>query len=345
MPEESHLLRHEADRQPEFVPNRQLDDLIRRLSRLLGPVEAEVSRGLGPPRLPVLAIVGCPRSGTTLLTQVLARSPRLFYPSNVLSRFAYAPHVGCLVQQLLFDPDYDLNGEFAGLRATTGYSSHIGKTAGALGVSEFFHFWRRFFPNHDPGHLTADELQRVDVAGLRRELAAIEAVSGRPFMSKAMMIQYNIADFAAAMPELFFVHVRRDPVYVMQSIAQARRRYYRDERIWWSVKPREYEWLKDLPPAAQTAGQVHFTEQAIVTQLATVDPARQFSLCYEDLCADPNAVLRTLAAKLAALGVQADLAVPEDRFACENTIRLPPQEIDQLRRYHADYAARMPQQP
>jgi len=342
MPEESHLLRHEADRQPEFVPNRRLDELIGRLSRLLGPVEADVNRQFEAPRLPVLAVVGCPRSGTTLLTQLLARSAQLFHPTNVLSRFAYAPHVGCLVQQLLFDPAYDLNGEFAGLRATTGYSSHIGKTAGALGVSEFFHFWRRFFPNHDPGHLTADELARVDVAGLRRELAAIEAVSGRPFMSKAMMIQYNIAHFAAVMPELFFVHVRREPLYVMQSIAQARRRYYRDEHIWWSVKPREYGWLKDLPPAAQTAGQVYFTEQAIVTQLAAVDPARQFSLSYEDLCADPNAVLHALAAKLAARGVQADLSVPEIRFPCENTIRLPPQDIDQLRRHHLEHAARVP---
>lgn len=342
MTEPSHLLRHEADRQPDFVPNRQLDGLIRRLAQLLGPVEAELSRDFVAPRLPVLAVVGCPRSGTTLMTQVLARSPQLFYPSNVLSRFAYAPHLGCLVQQLLFDPAFDLHGEFAALRTTTEFASHIGKTAGALGVSEFFHFWRRFFPNHDPGHLTADDLQRVDVAGLRRELAAIEAVSGRPFMSKAMMVQYNIAHFAAAMPELFFVHIRRDPVYVMQSIAQSRRRYYRDEHIWWSVKPREFDWLKDLPPAAQTAGQVYYSDQAMATQLAAVDPARQLAVAYEDLCADPNAVLRALGAKLAALGVDVDLTVPVDRFPCENNIRLPASEIAELRRHHDDFASRGP---
>jgi len=34
-------------------------------------------------------------------------------------------------------------------------------------IGEFFHFRRRFFPNHDPGHLTLDELKRVDIARLR----------------------------------------------------------------------------------------------------------------------------------------------------------------------------------
>lgn len=339
MKQESHILKHADDRVEAFRPNRKLDALISRLSVLLTPAQKRANEDFNTPRFPVVAVLGCPRSGTTFLTQLLAASGQFSYPSNVLSRFAYAPYIGALIQKMLFDPDYDLRGEFSELRSTSGFNSDIGKTDGALGVNEFFHFWRRFFPNHDPGHLTDAELNAVDIIGMRRELAAIESVFERPFISKAMMLQYNASYFAERMPELFFIHIRREPKFVMQSITQSRRKYYGGEDIWWSVKPREYSFLKDMEPAAQVAGQVLFTEKAIDEQLDVIDGSRKLSCRYEDLCADPARVFEQLWSALRNHGVDLDAVPLLNSFPCQNRIRLSNEELSTLQRLYDNLKA------
>lgn len=339
MSNESHILKYVNDRSEIFRPNKKLDGLIARLSSLLNPAQQSVIMEFDKPKLPIMAILGCPRSGTTLITQLLANSGEFFYPSNFLSRFAYAPYIGSLIQQMIFDPEYDLRNELGNTRTSSEFLSDIGKTDGALGINEFFHFWRRFFPNHDPGHLTEADLKLVDISGMRRELAAIESVWQRPFMSKAMMLQYNISFFSEHVPEMFFVHIQRDPKFVMQSISQARKKYYGGKEIWWSVKPKEYSFLKDMEFTAQVAGQVFFTEKAITDQLNSVDDSRKLVIKYEELCESPDAFFMQLSKSLNALGVNIDIPKLHDKFLCENRIRIPEHEMASLLNYYDDFKA------
>jgi len=327
---ESHILKHVNDRTPVFRPNENLDRLIAQLRTLLEPVQQSVNAESGYPTLPVIGIVGCPRSGTTFMTQLLAATGAVSYPSNLLSRFAYAPHLGALIQQLLMNPNYDLGDEFSDLRSFNEFSSNVGKTRGAMGINEFFHFWRRFLPNHDPGHLTAEELKDVAVDSLRRELASIEAVYQKPFMSKIMMLQYNLAYFAHSMPELKIIHVQREPLYLMQSVTQARRKYYGSDKIWWSVKPKEYSFLKDERPETQVAGQVLFTEQAIQSQIQGLPRSRWITVSYERVCETPHEFLKGLAERFAMPELVSDLSRVDKKYQSGNTKRLNDNELASL---------------
>lgn len=339
---ESHILKHAFDRTESFRPNERLDALIAELKALVEPGQQTANQRFERPKGPVIAVVGCPRSGTTFLTQLLAKTGALSYPSNLLARFAYAPYVGALIQQMLLNPDLDFRNEFSDLRSGSGFVSDVGKTSGALGISEFFHFWRRFFPNHDPGHVDGEALKDVKVNELRCELAGIEAAFGKPFMSKAMMLQYNLAFFMKAMPELVVVHVRRDPLYVMQSITQARLKYYGTEAIWWSVKPREYDFLKDEPPATQVAGQVLYTDECIRREAGQEPKNRYIEARYEEICESPHLFLKKMAEYLQMPELVKNIQKIDPCFPSGNSRRLDDATLKNLSDHYKILKTRYP---
>jgi len=336
---DSHILRHEFDRTEEFRPNPRLVDLIGRLKQLLEPVQIQQNAQFAAPQYPVVVIVGCPRSGTTVLTQILAASGSFAFPTNFLARFAYAPLIGAMIQQMIFNREYDFRDELSDIRSSSDFRSAVGKTAGALGINEFFHFWRKFFPNHDPGHLTNEELALVDTVRMRSELAAIESVFVKPFMSKGMMMQYNIAYFAEQVPELFFIHIKRETRYVLQSVLMSRRRFYGDQPIWWSVKPKEYEWLAGMDLFYQVAGQVLFTEKAIDDQLASVDDSRKLVCHYEQLCAAPHSFFDSLRASLNDRGCTIGEYEIAQQFPTGNTLKIAEAELRRLEQAYAELQA------
>lgn len=311
---DSDILRSQGLRTERFAANHSLSELLSRLSVLLTPAQSTLSEPFEACERPVVVVIGVPRSGTTLATQILAGSGAFAYPSNLMSRLAFAPGIGAMLQELIFNERFDLGGEFSSLRHETEYRSELGKTTGPLGVSEFFHFWRRFFPVHDPGWLNDDELDLVDVAGMRRELAAIESVFRRPFVSKGMMLQFNLDFYAERVPEFFFVHVRRDPLSVMRSIALARRKFYRDDSVWWSVRPRQCDFLRKLTFHEQVAGQVYFTERAINDGLAGIEECRFLQVDYTDICASPIDLVSEVVEKTKT-AVQGDSGKTPSEFA------------------------------
>lgn len=332
----SDILDNKEKRTEKFQPNDRLETLIHELSKHLTPVQNQINDNYTAPKKPVLAVIGCPRSGTTFMTQLLEATGAVSYPSNLLSRFAYAPYVGALIQRLLLDPEYDLGGEFSDLRVNNAFSSNVGKTSGAVGINEFFHFWRKFLPNYDPGYIGKDDLDKVDIQAMKKELGSIEAVFEKPIVSKAMMLQYNLDFFAKKMPEIKFIYIKRNPKYLMQSVKQARLKYYDNEGIWWSVKPKEYSFLKDLSPDHQVAGQVLYTHKTISMHGAKLSKEQFFEVAYEDVCRNPKEVLNNIAKQFDMQYLVHDLSRVADTYKCGNSIRLSNEQIDNLQKCYAE---------
>ena len=269
-------------RQIGHARNPNLDSLIAELSEFLTPVQSIITESHGcPPQWPVGLVVGCPRSGTTLLMQWLASLGVFSYPTNLLTRFAYAPYLGILFQKMLFDTDFAHQDDFCDLRPQDFFSSSLGKCRGVLAPNEFFHFWRRFMPNFDLQYLAEEQLSVVDFSSMVLELGLIEKGLGRPFFTKGLIQQYNIKTFYDEIPHLFFLSLLRNPIHVMQSILIAREEFYGTRDLWWSVRPEEYIFLKDMDIYHQVAGQVYFTEQAIANGLKDIPQASQLAVEYE----------------------------------------------------------------
>ncbi len=293
-------------RQRSHQRNENLERLLNELNGILGPAEEKIAEKYAQPKYPVVLVVGNPRSGSTLVLQWLAATGQFAYPSNLLARFYGALYIGAKVQLLLTDPTYDFNKELFDPGHEISFSSTLGKTRGALAPSEFWHFWRRFIPNSVPRYLHEEEEKAIQGEEFAAELAAVESVFDKPFAMKAIILQYNLAVLSSFLEKALFLWIKRHPFYNIQSILKARENYFGTRDGWWSVKPREYDQLKDLDPFGQTAGQVHYTTCAIEEGLAQIEPRRSLTVSYEDFCRNPEQVYHQITDKLAEQGCEID---------------------------------------
>lgn len=319
--------------------NAKLDELIVELRQLLEPVQRQVDAQYVMPKWPVGLILGPPRSGTTVFLQFLASTGCFSYPSNLLSRFAYAPYVGALVQKMLLDPAFDPNGDFSDIRSELSFGSELGKSKGALATNEFFHFWRTSLNKYFPAPFTDRELDEIDYARLSAGLASIEAAFGQPFCAKGMLLQYNLGAFFERQPYSFYFRLVRDPIYVCQSILFAREKYFGSRDEWWSSQPEQYADLKDRDVYEQIAGQVYYTEKAIDEGLSEVPAENQLTICYEQFCSDPASVYRQIVDKYEVLGYQLPSALKLDyNFKSTNGYRLSSGEIEKFKEAYASFS-------
>jgi len=292
----------EEGRQPE---HRRIPELEQLLVELNAIVEAGVLARTDAwnlrPRRPTLLVVGCARSGTTLLMQWLAASGRFAYPTNLASRLYASPLVGALLHRILVE--FDTREEILPAASRrVDFSSALGKTRGASQPHEYWYWWRRFFTFGETQQITESALESVDVPRLLHELAQIEQTFDRPVALKAMILNWNLPFLFRALPRPLFVNVRRDPAANAASLLSARRNFYGSTSTWYSFKPPEYRVLLDAGPEVQVAGQVLATQRAVQAGLADVPAVNRLDVEYERFCGAPRATWDALSERLAALG-------------------------------------------
>ncbi len=301
-----------------------LEEAINRLKIELEPVQKKINSRYSKSSNPILLIIGAPRSGTTLLLQYLAESSAFSYPTNLLTRFAYAPYIGAEIQQLLFNEKYGLESKKA-----PSFESDLGKSGGSLGINEFYHFWRKYIPKYFPQYLNKEEFKQIDFNTLFQELASIESVFYKPFVCKGMMLQYNLADLKDHADKFYFAHIKRQPEFVMQSIFLARKKYFGDINNWWSVKPKEFDILADMDVYHQIAGQVFYTDKTIGEGLKSIPVEKGISINYEDFCHNPKLVLEKITSKYEKLKTIETLPAS---FRTTNELKIEKNDFEKLKK-------------
>lgn len=325
----------EQHRTAAFCKDPHQENLLAELNNLLSVCQETVNQRFTRPLFPVLLIMGVARSGTTLFYQWLAESQQWGFPSNITARFFRAPYIGARVQQILLEHDY--KNEIAGFQKTDPYFSSLGKTRGALAPHEFWYFWRRFFPlDAEADVVPSDALHSVDTARLNAEIASLEAALEKPIAMKALLLNWHIPFLNTVFEKVLFVHIRRDPVHLMQSLMEGRMKNFGSEDLWYAFKPPEYAWLKDMDPITQVAGQVYFTQKAVETGLAQIAEGRQMTVEYVDFCQQPAAFWKELCEKMNGMGYALGPYAGPEQFEATTTIRV---SAERWASYRAAFAA------
>lgn len=320
-----------VERTKKFRRNEDLEDLLKELNELLEPVENNIIRQYETPKYPLVLLVGCARSGSTLMMQWLANTGEFAYPTNFLSRFYAAPYIGAKIQQMLTNPKYKFRDEFSDFGSPIAFSSELGKTSGVLAPNEYHYFWRRFFKYGEIQYLDEIDLEEVDTREFCAELAAMEAALEKPLAMKGLIINWNIPFVHRLLPHAIFIHIKRNPIYNAQSLIEARENFLRDRDQWYSFKPPEYHLLERLDPYQQVAGQVYFTNRAIEQGLTSVNNRNWMTIEYEDFCQFPEKTYQAVKDKLTVHGydILSKYEGPK-HFTSTNCIRLEKEHFDMI---------------
>lgn len=284
-----------------------LELILKKLNTLIEPQHSDKLT----PKMPIVLIMGCPRSGSTLMMQYLASQNIFSYPSNLIARYYKNPEIGILSQLAL--KDLINSNEFT-------YNSNLGKTKGILAPSEFWYFWREHFQFSKYNYLTDKEIKSINTSVFTNQLASFEIHTGLPLLMKGMILNWNIPFLHKIYPKFIFINLKRDTIANAQSLLQARKSFFNNENNWYSFKPLEFENLKELSPIEQVVGQVHYTQRAIENGLNNIPHPNQININYEDFCENPYQLLELIQSKYEALGFKMD--IPEnknEKFTAKST--------------------------
>jgi LPS sulfotransferase NodH len=281
-----------------FSKNPSLERLLERMNSALAAAERSVEQPANQ-QFPLILVVGSPRSGTTLFMQWLAATKAVVVPTNFLARLYEAPAVALMIQKALFDPAYGYRDEFDSLheiaRQMPPFASDLGKTSGPLNHNSFFYFWRRFAPGLGLAGMTPDQRRAFELSDFGQEIRRIVGEAGAPFALKGLLVQYDLQLVARQVPQLFVVHVTREPLANMASLLRARERISGNVNEWWCSRPPGWEAFADRSPEVQVAAQVQLCNAALARQLDRFTEVQHISISYEDLCRNPQETWSQLA--------------------------------------------------
>ena len=267
--------------------------LRKALNRCLHTLEVRLGRRWADEPLPhrPIFVIGAPRSGSTLLYQLLTDRFDVGYLANGHARRPGAPS--------LVERRRGLAGRRRGELGD--YRSSFGGTDGELGPSECGPFWYRFFPRR-PHYVPADAFPAASRRQLRAAVGAFVEACGRPVVYKNLYNTARIDAIAAALPEALFIAIHRDLAANARSLLDGRLHVAGSPEAWWSVEPPGVEHLRRLPAHEQVVEQIRALDDLVARVEASIGPERVLHVVYEDICADPRGQLERIAAFAAAHG-------------------------------------------
>lgn len=277
-----------------FAKDARDEDFLAHLNAALAPVEEALYREVGEPH-PTLHVLGAPRSGTTLVTQLLATHLEVAPITNLAAAFWAAPVHGMRLSHKLL-----------GRQTTSTLKSTYGRTDGIGEPHEFGYFWSRLLGYRELAEPADPSADPVDWERVRLVLSNLADAARAPVLFKAFMSGFYTAELQRVLPRTAFVLITREPVANALSILQMRREYSGGEEHWTGVRPLASRAVADAPPPVQAAAQVVHTVQAYRNAFARVGGRGCLEVSYEALCADPGAFVDDVATLLGTLG--ADVA-------------------------------------
>ena len=200
-------------------------------------------------KYPLIFIVAPPRSGTTLLYQLIVHCFHVAYFPNIAAMFYKIPVVATKIEKALFRP-YKSN-----------LTSTYGSVQGIMAPHEAGSIWNRWFPTeekHGYNYTPAGYLSEKDKRIIYQTIAGIESIFDAPFVNKNVKNSVRIQALNEIFPNAIFLQIKRNPLDVAVSILQARKKFCKKISDWGSVMPKEIEELKNKDVFEQIVGQIFF---------------------------------------------------------------------------------------
>lgn len=226
-------------------------------------------------------IIGLPRCGSALLHQCIAQCTDIGYVSNIAGKFYANIAAGWILQKQL-SSNASLMSDF---------TSKFGNTSGPLEPCEFGWFWRPILAVN-ASDTVGDEINWTE---LERQFRNLGTVCHGPFIFDSPYINPIISSIAGFFDNAKFIYLKRDPLYVCNSIINARLSKYDDITKFYGAKPRDIGNLLEIKnPIEQVVSQVNALKVEIENGIYQMDDSRYLEINLEDLCTDTAVHIQSL---------------------------------------------------
>jgi hypothetical protein len=226
-------------------------------------------------------IIGPPRSGSTLLFQVMVNTFNFSYTTN-----ADAKWYGGLSFRKRFFP-------VPSKETKTDFNSNHGLTRGRYAPHECGEYWYQFF-RRKPQYVSTDEVKGGKLKHLTRSLQRLTTAGKSPMLFKNMNCALRLGPVHQACPDALYIVTHRDLLWNGHSLLKVRKKVHGNYNSWWSMEPEEIEDLKILPPEEQVTEQIRAINKEIDEQKRHIGANRFIDIHYEDLCEDPKKVMSNM---------------------------------------------------
>ncbi|MCK5180817.1 MAG: sulfotransferase [Candidatus Omnitrophica bacterium] len=229
-------------------------------------------------------IVGAPRTGSTILYQVLTNRFDVLYMDNLIDLFFRNLYFGFWLSKKMFHG-----------KPHNSFGSDFGNTLldGLRAPSECGGFWLQWLPKYRD-FVEGHELSEEDIQRMACRIHAVINRHKKTFIIKNLNNGQRMQVLSKVFPSAKVIFIKRDPVQAAQSILLARKSLKIHAKDWWSVKPKNHAELMSLGETERTIKQIYYIEKQI-SKDALLFPKENFlTVHYEDLCARSHQTLEKI---------------------------------------------------
>lgn len=227
--------------------------------------------------LPLIAIVGPPRVGSTLMYQLLVSQFRAIWFDNFQHTFLRYPYLSFWISQRFIHKN------------TGGFRSEHGFIGGIGGLSEGNFFWPYWFD--------MDLEQKLKPAPAPNRIGHVRTVlnrmyedTGLPMLNSFNTHAFYLTELRRHFNKVVVINMRRDPVANAVSLLRGRKTYRKNINDWWSIRPAACYWDEPIDCYQQIYCQVVEIYRTVQEQRRQSVPPI-IDVHYEQLCASPQEVL------------------------------------------------------
>lgn len=232
-------------------------------------------------KLPIVFILGAPRTGSTLLYQMMINYFNFFYFSNLINdHFSQTPVCGAAMLKSLNSKGVD-------------YSSSYGKTNGPTGPSEASVIIKRWFGGRHPSQINSSKVIPSELPHMTKTLSAIYSMTGRPILIKNAWNCFRIENLKEIFPNAKFVWIRRDIGRSAESDLKSRINLG-SPHIWNSATTTNYKEIQKRQPWEQVVLQQYEYNIAIESDLNKFANNSHLKIWYNDLCVKTDSIIKEL---------------------------------------------------
>ena len=251
-----------------------------------------------PSSIPIVLVVGAPRSGTTLVYQTLARYLDVSCLTNAISMFPRSP----ITAGRMLD--------WLPRRESADFQNFYGQTARLHGPNDGFCLWNQWLGNDR--YVPRMDLNETEQQAVRQFFYAWSQAFGKPFLNKNNRNTGCLDLLSRTLPTASFVVVRRNPLLVAQSLINAREQVQGDKSVGWGLHSQSSDMATDpLTYVDDVCEQILQIERQLDEQLQQIPSDRIVEVTYEGFCEDPAAALRLITERIGGLALRSELMASE----------------------------------